>query len=68
MELEGGAKMGHAAYLVMVVVGPAILVVVLAGVLSRPNGDRAARRRTARATRELYREEERRRRDGTDKC
>jgi hypothetical protein len=60
--------MDHAAYLIMTVVGPAILIVVIAGVLTRPNGDRAARRRTARATRELYREEERRRRDGTDKC
>jgi hypothetical protein len=59
--------MDHAAYLIMTVVGPAILIIVIAGVLSRPNGDRAARRRTARATRELYREEERRRRDGTDK-
>jgi hypothetical protein len=60
--------MGHAAYLIMTVAGPAILLVVLAGILTRPNGSRAARRRTARATRELYREEERRRRDGTDNC
>lgn len=59
--------MDHAAYLIMTVIGPAVLIVVIAGVLTRPNGDRAARRRTARATRELYREEERRRRDGTDK-
>jgi hypothetical protein len=60
--------MGHAAYLVMTVIGPAILLVVLAGVLARPNGNRAARKRTARATRALYREEEKRRRDGTDQC
>ena len=59
--------MDHAAYLIMTVIGPAVLIVVIAGVLTRPNGDRAARRRTARATRELYREEERRRREGTDK-
>jgi hypothetical protein len=62
------SELGSAAYLIMTIVGPAILLVVLAGILSRPNGNRAARRRTARATRELYREEERRRRDGTDKC
>jgi hypothetical protein len=60
--------MGHTAAWIMDIIGPAILLIVLIwlviGVRSSRN-DRA-QRRTDAGTRALYREEETRRREGTD--
>ena len=57
--------MGHASWWVMDVVGPVILLIVLVWlVLRRRSTGKTGR--TEQATREVYREEEVRRREGTD--
>ena len=57
--------MGHASWWVMDVVGPVILLIVLVWlVLRRRSTGKTGR--TEQATRDLYREEEERRREGTD--
>ena len=51
------------------IIGPAILVVILAWLVIRAGRRRTGSpedNRTEQATRDLYREEEQRRRDGTD--
>jgi len=60
--------MGHGFWWVMEVILPAILLVVLIWLVIkvRSNRDGAANHRTAEGTRELYAEEEERRREGTD--
>ena len=60
--------MGHGFWWVMEVILPAILLVVLIWLVIkvRSNRDSASDRRTAKGTRELYAEEEERRREGTD--
>ena len=57
--------MGHAMWWVMDVVGPAILLIVLIWLVMRRRST-GKTGRTEQATRDLYREEEQRRRDGTD--
>jgi hypothetical protein len=57
--------MGHANLWVMEIVGPAILLIVLVWLVMR-RGSTGKTGRTEQATRELYREEEQRRREGTD--
>jgi len=61
--------MGHAAWWVMDVIGPAILLIVLIWLVIRvrSNRDGAQNRRTEAGTRDLYADEEERRREGTDK-
>jgi hypothetical protein len=61
--------MGHAAAWVMDVIGPAILLIVLIWLVIRvrSNRDNRVNRRTEEGTRELYTDEEERRREGTDK-
>jgi membrane protein implicated in regulation of membrane protease activity len=61
--------MGHADAWVMDIVLPAILLIVLIWLVIRvrSNRDDARNRRTEEGTRELYAEEEERRREGTDK-
>ena len=61
--------MGHAMWWVMDVVGPAILLIVLIWLVFRvrSNRDNGVNRRSEQGTRELYTEEEERRREGTDK-
>ena len=61
--------MGHASWWVMDVVGPALLLIVLIWLVIRVRGsrDNAANRRAEEGTRELYSDEEKRRREGTDK-
>jgi hypothetical protein len=53
----------------MDIVGPAILLIVLIWLVIRVRSNRNTRenRRAEEGTRELYREEEERRREGTDK-
>jgi hypothetical protein len=53
----------------MDIIGPAILLIVLIWLVIRvrSNRDTRANRRTEEGTRELYAEEEERRREGTDK-
>lgn len=53
----------------MDIVGPAILLIVLIWLVIRVRSNRDDRdnRRSEQGTRDLYREEEQRRRDGTDK-
>ena len=50
---------------IMEIVGPAILLIVLVWLVVR-RGSTGKTGRTEQATRELYREEETRRREGTD--
>jgi hypothetical protein len=50
---------------IMEIVGPAILLIVLIWLVLR-RGSTGKTGRTEQATRDLYREEEQRRRDGTD--
>ena len=50
---------------IMEIVGPAILLIVLVWLVLR-RGSTGKTGRTEQATRELYREEETRRREGTD--
>jgi hypothetical protein len=57
--------MGHANLWVMEIVGPAILLIVLIWLVMRRRST-GKTGRTEQATRELYREEEQRRREGTD--
>lgn len=60
--------MGHAEAWVMDVIGPAILLIVLIWLVIRVRSNRDSRsnRRAEEGTRELYANEERRRREGTD--
>ena len=60
--------MGHASAWVMDVIGPAILLIVLIWLVIRVRSNRndASNRRTEAGTREVYREEETRRREGPD--
>ena len=60
--------MGHANLWVMEIVGPAILLIVLVWLVmrTRSNRDDAANRRAEQGARDVYAEEEQRRRDGTD--
>jgi len=60
--------MGHAAAWLMDVIAPAILLVVLIWLVLRVRSNRnnAANRRAEEGTREVYAEEETRRREGTD--
>ena len=61
--------MGHAYWWVIDVVLPAILLIVLIWLVVRARSDRdnVRTRRTDEGTRELYADEEERRREGTDK-
>ena len=61
--------MGHADTWVMDVILPAILLIVLIWLVVRvrSNRDNAVNRRSEEGTRELYADEEERRREGTDK-
>ena len=61
--------MGHAAAWVMDIIAPAILLIVLIWLVIRVRSNRnsSANRRAEEGTRELYAEEEERRREGTDK-
>ena len=60
--------MGQANWWVMDIVGPAILLIVLIWLVLRVRSNRndGDDERTEAGTRNLYREEEQRRRDGTD--
>ena len=60
--------MGDTWWWLMDVVGPVVLLVLLAWLAFRAwgRGGRSANDPTERGTRELYREEETRRREGTD--
>jgi hypothetical protein len=57
--------MGHANWWVMDIIGPAILLIVLFWLVMRRRST-GKTGRTEQATRELYREDEQRRREGTD--
>jgi len=57
--------MGHANWWVMDIVAPAILLIVLVWLVMRRRST-GKTGRTEQATRDLYREEEQRRREGTD--
>lgn len=57
--------MGHASVWVMEIIGPVILLIVLIWLVTRSRSNRS-RSRTEAGTREVYREEETRRREGTD--
>lgn len=61
--------MGQANWWVMDIIAPAILLIVLAWLVFRARSSRNKRseERSEQGTRDLYREEEERRRDGTDK-
>lgn len=61
--------MEHAFWWIMDVAFPAILLIVLIWLVIkvRSNRDNAVNRRAEEGTRELYAEEEERRREGTDK-
>ena len=61
--------MGQANWWLMDIVGPAILLIVLIWLVIRVRSNRNDRdnRRSEQGTRDLYREEEERRREGTDK-
>jgi membrane protein implicated in regulation of membrane protease activity len=61
--------MDQANWWVMDIVGPAILLVVLVWLVIRvrSNRDNRDNQRSEQGTRNLYQEEEQRRRDGTDK-
>jgi hypothetical protein len=60
--------MGHANWWVMDVVGPAILLIVLIWLVLRTRSNRNDRdnQRSEQGARDVYAEEEQRRRDGTD--
>ena len=59
--------MGQASWWVIDIVGPAILLIVLIWLVLRTRSNRDdADERSEQGTRDLYREEEQRRRDGTD--
>jgi len=57
--------MGHANWWVMDIIGPAILLIVLIWLVLRTRSNRTDSR-TEAGTRDLYRDEEQRRREGTD--
>ena len=57
--------MGHAEAWIMDVIGPAILLIVLIWLVMRRRSNRSDSR-TEAGTRSVYREEEKRRREGTD--
>ncbi len=57
--------MGHASWWIMDVLGPAILLIVLVWLVMRRGSNRTDDR-TESGTREGYRDEEARRREGTD--
>ena len=57
--------MGHASWWVMDIVLPAILLIVLIWLVMKTRSNRTSNR-TEAGTRELYREEEELRREGTD--
>ena len=57
--------MGHAYWWVMDIVLPAILLIVLIWLVMQARSNRTSGR-TEAGTREVYREEETRRREGTD--
>ncbi len=57
--------MGHAYWWVMDIILPAILLIVLIWLVLRTRSNRT-NSRTEAGTREVYREEEERRREGTD--
>jgi hypothetical protein len=57
--------MGHASAWVMDVIGPVILLIVLIWLVMRRRST-GKTGRTEQATREVYAEEEQRRREGTD--
>ena len=61
--------MDQANWWVMDIVGPAILLIVLIWLVIRVRSNRNDRdnQRSEQGTRDLYREEEERRREGTDK-
>ena len=61
--------MGQANWWLMDIVGPAILLIVLIWLVIRVRSNRNDRdnQRSEQGTRDLYREEEERRREGTDK-
>ena len=61
--------MDQANWWVMDIVGPAILLIVLVWLVIRVSSKRGGgdKQRSEQGTRDLYREEEERRRDGTDK-
>lgn len=61
--------MDQANWWVMDIVGPAILLIVLIWLVIRVRSNRSDRdsQRSQKGVRDLYREEEERRRDGTDK-
>jgi hypothetical protein len=61
--------MAHAQWWLIDIVGPAILLIVLIWLVIRVRGSRddAANRRAEEGTRDVYAEEEQRRREGTDK-
>ena len=61
--------MGQANWWVMDVLGPAILLIVLIWLVLRVRSNRSDRENDSaeRGTRDVYAEEEQRRRDGTDK-
>ena len=60
--------MGHAAAWIMDIIAPAILLIVLIWLVIRVRSNRRGplNRETEEGTRELYAEEEERRREGTD--
>ena len=60
--------MGHASAWLMDIIAPAILLIVLIWLVIRVRSNRnnAANRRAEEGTREVYAEEEKRRREGTD--
>lgn len=60
--------MGQASWWVIDIVGPAILLIVLIWLVlrTRSNRDDADNQRSEQGARDLYRDEEQRRRDGTD--
>jgi hypothetical protein len=60
-----GGTMGHAVAWIMDIIGPAILLIVLVWLVARRRSSRSDTR-TEAGTRNLYREEEERRREGTD--
>ena len=60
--------MGQVNFWLMSIIGPAILLIVLVWLVirTRSNRDDRDNQRAERGTRDLYAEEEQRRRDGTD--
>ena len=58
--------MDQASWWLMDIIGPAILLIVLIWLVLRVRSNRNDADRTEQGTRDLYAEEEQRRRDGTD--